>query len=109
YDFLQMDEGHLVYSRQRSDEHRLQHQSVELWLGPAGRIPYLPGDGHRHRHQLVHSSRFSLFAGNDYSAYLSGDLALGHMAGHRTNGGRRTDVAGAEMEPNRTDLSRIER
>src|SRR5206468_3708801 len=45
---------------------------------------------------------------NDYRAYLSGDLALGDVAGNRVDGCGRADFVSAEMEFDRQDFSWIE-
>ena len=66
------------------------------------------GDGHRHGDQLVHSAALPAVARNDYRADLSGNIALGDVAGNWFDGCGRIDVAGPEMEFDRQDLSRSE-
>ena len=49
----------------------------------------------------------SVLARNDSCAYVSDDSALGDVAGDGIDGCRRTDFAGAEVESDRQNISRV--
>src|SRR5206468_4231379 len=107
-DILEMGARHLVYSGSAGDEYRLQHQLAQFRIGTAGWLSHLSGDGHRHGDQLVHPAALSAVAWNDYRVDLSGDFALGDVAGDRIDGCGRADFVSAQMEFDRQDFSWIE-
>src|SRR5438270_905644 len=104
-----MDARYVVHSRPASNEHWIQHQPPKFWIGTAGWLSHLPGDGDRHRDQLVHSTSLSVRARNDYGVDICGDAALGDVAGNRIDGCRWADFARAEVELDRQDVSRSAR
>ena len=93
-----MDSGHVVSPGHAADEHRFQLEPSIFWLGTAGRISHLFGDGDRHRGKLVYPAAVSLETWNDSSPDISHDAALGDVARDRFDGCRRPHVSAAEVE-----------
>ena len=89
-----------------ADEHRLQLEFVVVWIGIAGRLSSLPGNGDRNCDQLVYPAPLSARSWNDPGANVPDDSSLGDVASNWIDGSRRSDFTSNQMALDRKNFFR---